>query len=567
MFAQRCEHVWSCCTLGWSCDQTCEHVWSCSTLGRSCDKTCEYVWSCRTLGWSCDAGTACSLVLLQVTTAMGNKSQGQTPTSNPTITNSYPTDAMVTGQPMRAGRSQAPMAAATGTARAGSGTMVRDGGRDAGKQEDIGNFINNSMSQLRRSPPAVSGNSTEIEQKCKSSTTPQPQKRNRPQQNANDKKPFSYAQALKTKSSKLPEGVCRTPNSKLSSRSQTPSESSLVGGKEPLKGMGHGSGGNPGPPSGSPPLGYGGEGGTNSLDASGDDSLDLEFRSNSVLSLTTPTESVTSDRSTSRQSLSVAVDSAQRLDDDIQRATSNPGNDEGNELSGNDNAEVPLVIDAQNEHVQVNPPEDSPRLPPVIPDPPPTDQFKPPSPVATPNNPHPPTPEHSAPPPPPDSTATLSSPIPSQPATSSLQQDTTTRIEARQQSPVPPGLSPNKEHHDRSKSPSPPLVGEVNSSSSSAQVFKTLQQVAATRRTSDDNDGDKDRSSPHQAHLMAAAQKPLLGEKDIHSLRLAQPQRVQEAVLPNPVPTMTSILPHPPPIGVGLPSQQQHHHLPLRPPG
>ena len=539
---------------------------------------------------SCDAGTACSLVLLQVSTATaGTKSHGHPTRATPTTSNStYPTETMATsGQPMRAGRSQAAAAAEVGVvgggARGGgSGEGVvstKEVGRDRKRQDNDGNLIVNHTSRVAGSLPMTAGgngSATSVtSEQCTGGKTTTPSggqgqaQRGKPQQD----KPFSYAQALKTKSSpfsKLPEGsVSRPSSSKLSSRSQTPSESSLLGGgggKEVIM-------------QGATPHGHGNH-------TSADDSLDFDLRSSSALSIT---DSITSERSASRQSLNnLPLDTpSQRADEESEIKLSVDARRERNDSEGDDSInDITFMEPARLEHEQTD------IAPVLIPDPsPPTNQFRAPSPVNTTltvN--HPPQPatteyinKH------PGQRSAL--PTPSQQSSSTEKhEDAVTFVdsEIRPHSPrmlppaPPPGLSPNKEHLYKSPGTSPQrpsMAGEIDPSQT--RVFDSLQQLEQAPPTGlgdDEVDGSvKSRSSQDQATaiLMSSSQKPPSsgGKEGVHSLMLPFPggrSPGQDGVLPNPTapPIMTSILPHPPTntqMGFATPPQQTH--LPLRPPG
>ena len=537
---------------------------------------------------SCDAGTACSLVLLQVSTATaGTKSQGHPTRATPTTSNStHPTETMATSrQPTRAGRSQAAVEVGVvgGGAREGM-VSTKEVGRDRQHQDNDGNYNNTNCGA---GPSPVAGGSTAVaEQNASRSTTPAQGQGQAQRSKAQQEKPFSYAQALKTKSSPFSKppsegGVCRAPSSKLSSRSQTPSESSLLGGKEGMM------------TKGTPPHGQ--------------DSLDFELRSSSALSITTATDSVTSERSPSRQSFPVDSSSQRGEEEFGMKVTF----DTRTERSEYDESEGITFMGPQLDYEQASVAERSPIAPPpmIASNPsPPTNQFRAPSPAARSASPvnttstinHPSATEYanqhpgqrSAPP----TQATQQSP-----SAQNQEDKSTTFIERRAPhspamlSPVPPpGLSPNKEHPYKSPGTSPQhpsMAGEADPSiGAQAQIFKALQQLEHTPPPGglgdDETDGsEKNRQPPDQAAaiLLPPSQKPPASDDNkegVQSLMLPSlprgrsPQQQQDVsgsgglggagVLPSPAtPHMTSILPHPPAIATTL----QQAHLPLRPPG
>ena len=553
---------------------------------------------------SCDAGTACSLVLLQVSTATaGTKSQGHPTRATPTTPNSsHSTETMATsGQPTRAGRSQAAVEVGV--------VSTKEVGRDRKRPDNDGNFNVNRTSRVTgASPVGAGGGGTALaEQNVSGSTTPTPGQAQAQRGKAQQEKPFSYAQALKTKSSPFSKpssaeggGVYRAPSSKMSSRSQTPSESSLLGGKEGVM------------MKGAPP-----HPGANHTSV--EDSLDFELRSSSALSITTASESVTSERSASRQSLPLDA-SSQRGEEEC-GVKPPPAFDTRTERSDYDDSEGITFMGPQLDYEQA---ERSPIAPPpmMTSDPSlPTNQFRVPSPAArsaSPIN---------------STTVTVNHPSANQcpgqrsapPTQQSIQQspsiqnqeDKATFSERRAPphspaalSPVPPGLSPNKEHQYKSPGASPQhpsMAGETDASSIGAQVeaFKVLQQLEQTPSSSGLVDNETDGSNKSMqpptdsdaAILLPSSNKPPPpapsssdGSKDPLMLPLpmdrsplAQQQQQQQqdgggggpGVLPNPSPSlaapphMTSILPHPPTNSqmgfAGTPPQQAH--LPLRPPG
>ena len=480
-----------------------------------------------------------------------------------------------------------------GGAREGM-VSTKEVGRDRKRQDNDGNYNINRTNRVTGPSPVAGGSIAIAEQSANRSTTPG-QGQGQPQRSkAQQEKPFSYAQALKTKSSPFSKppsegGVCRAPSSKLSSRSQTPSESSLLGGKEGVMVM-----------KGAPPHGHGSGGNHTSIE----DSLDFELRSSSALSITTATDSVTSERSASRQSLS--VDTSQRGEEELKVAF-----DTRAEKSDYDDSEGITFMGPQLDYEQA---ERSPIAPPplIASDPsPPTNQFRAPSPAARSASPV-------------NTTITVNHPSATEyanqhpgqrsaPPTQSTQQSpnqedkAATFIEGRVPhsptalSPVPPpGLSPNKEHPYKSSGTSPQhpsVAGEADPSiGAQAQAFKALQQLEPTPPPSglgdDETDGsEKNRQPPEQAAaiLLPPSQKqPALDDskEGVQSLMLplpgGQPPQQQQdisgsggpggtGVLPSPATPhiMTSILPHPPPnsqMGFATTPPQQAH-LPLRPPG
>ena len=557
---------------------------------------------------SCDAGTACSLVLLQVSMATaGTKSQGHPTRATPTTPNSsHSTETMATsGQPTRAGRSQAAVEVGVVGGGAREGVVSTKGDRKC--PDNDGNFnINRTSRVTGASPVGAGGGGTALaEQSVSGSTTPTPGQGQAQRGRAQQEKPFSYAQALKTKSSPFSKppsaeggGGYRAPSSKMSSRSQTPSESSLLGGKEGviMKGaLPH----------------------TGANHASVDDSLDFELRSSSALSITTASESVMSERSASRQSLPLDAPSQRGEECGVKP----PAFDTRTERSDYDDSEGITFMGPQLDYEQA---ERSPIAPPPMmsSDPsPPTNQFRAPSPAArsaspvntttttvTVNHPeyanqHPG--QRSAPP-----TQQLTQQSPS----AQNQEDKETTFSERRAPPLspaalspvpPPGLSPNKEHQYKSPGASPQhpsMAGETDASLIGAQAgaFKVLQQLEQTPPSSGLGDNETDGSNKNIRHspdrdaaiLLPSSHKPPPapsssdGSKDSLMLPLPvdRPPLVQQqqdiggggpGVLPNPSPSlvapphMTSILPHPPTNSqmgfAGTPPQQAH--LPLRPPG
>ncbi len=563
---------------------------------------------------SCDAGTACSLVLLQVSTATaGTKSQGHPTRATPTTPNStHPTETMATsGQPTRAGRSQAVVE--VGVVGGGAREVTKEVGRDRKRPENDGNFNINRTNRVTGASPvgpgSGGGDTALVEQSGSGSTTPtqgQGQvQRNRAQQD----KPFSYAQALKTKSSPFSKppsaeggGGYRAPSSKMSSRSQTPSESSLLGGKEGviMKGAPPHAGGN---------------------HASVEDSLDFELRSSSALSITTASDSVTSDRSASRQSLPLDA-SSQRGEEEC---GVKPAFDTRTEKSDYDDSEGITFMGPQLDYEQV---ERSPIAPPpmMTSDPsPPTNQLRASSPAARSASPvnittitvnHPSATEYANQHPgqrsaPPTQQSTQQSP-----SAQNQKDKATSFIERRAPphspaalSPVPPpGLSPNKEHQFKSPGASPhhpSMAGETNPSiGAQAEAFKVLQQLEHTPSSGGLGDNETDSSNKNvqpppdsrdAAILLPSSHKPspsssseggkesLMFPLPMDRSPLAQQQQSTDlgsgggpGVLPNPIPSlaaphMTSILPHPPTNSqmgfASTPPHAQQAHLPLRPPG
>ena len=461
---------------------------------------------------------------------------------------------------------------------------AKEVGRDRKRPDNDGNFIINRTSRTAGSSPVgAGGNATMTEENSNRSTTPSQGQSQAQRNKAQQDKPFSYAQALKTKSSPLSKppsaegGGYRAPSSKPSSGSQTPSESSLLGGKDgaTMKGASphnHGSRGN---------------------HASVEDSLDFELRSSSALSITTATDSVSSERSASRQSLPPDT-SSQRGEEEC---GTKAAFDTRTEKSDYDDSEGITFMGPQLDYEQV---ERSPVAPPPMTtlDPsPPTNQFKGPSPTARSASPvntttvtvtgytnqHPG--QRSAPPTQPSTQQS--------PSTQDPEDKTATFIERRQPattlSPVPPpGLSPNKEHPYTS--PHHPSLAKE------ADVFQALQQQLEqtpppTGLGEDETDGSKKNRQPADqaaAILLSppSQKQPPVSPDDsregVQSLMLPLPgdqrspqqrQAVNNSggpgegagVLPSPAvpPHMTSILPHPP--AIATPPQQAH--LPLRPPG
>ena len=541
---------------------------------------------------SCDAGTACSLVLLQVSTVTaGTKSQGHPTHATPTTPNStHSTETMATSsQPTRAGRSQA--AAEVGMVGGGSKegmVSTKDVGRDRKKQNNDGNFLINHTSRVTGSSPVSGGNTSAVAEQSagggRSTTPAQGQQGQAQRSKAQQEKPFSYAQALKTKSSPFskpsPEGaMCRASSSKLSSRSQTPSESSLLGG------------GKEGMMKGALPHSHGSEGNHGSVE----DSLDFDLRSSSALSIATATDSVTSEHSVSRQSLPLDISSQRGEEECGMKAAF----DTRNERSEIEDSEGITFMGPQLDYDQTSVAERSPLAPPpmITADPsPPTNQFRAPSPAVRAASPinttitvnHPSATEYAN-----QHTGQKSAPPMSSqqsPSTPKHEDKATTFIERRAPH-SPPGLSPNKEHPYKSPGISPQHPSMTGETGAQAQVFKSLQQLehAPPPRGLEDDEtdgGDKNRPPPDQAAaiLIPSSQKPsaLDGTKeDVHSLMLPLPggrslqhqQNVSSGpggagVLPSPA--MTSILPHPPAnsqMGFAATPPQQQAHLPLRPPG
>ena len=556
---------------------------------------------------SCDAGTACSLVLLQVSTATaGTKTQGHPTRATPTTSNStHPTETMATsGQPTRAGRSQAvaDVGMVGGGARE-SMVSTKEMGRDRKRPDSDGNFNINRSSHV--TGPSPVGNTAVTEQSGSRNPTPSQGQDQTQSSKAQQDKPFSYAQALKTKSSPYSKplssaegGLYRASSSKLSSRSQTPSESSLLGGKDGMMMKGA-------------PSSQAGGGNHASID----DSLDFELRSSSALSITTATDSVTSERSASRQSLSLDV-SAQRGEEGCGMKAAF---DTRTEKSDYDDSEGITFMGPQLDYEQV---ERSPiAAPPVLTADPstPTNQFRAPSPAARSSSPitttstgvtinHPSAAEYAHRHPGQRSIPPTQEPLPQQqsPSVHNQEDRATTFIERRGPihspsalSPVPPPgtISPNKEHPYKSPGTSPqhPSVAE-EATRTQAGVFQALQQqleqtpppAPSGLGDSQTDSSEKSRqqlqadktaaillSPPSQKHPPAA---PDVDKDGVQSLMLSslpgsqQPQHQDVSgggagVLPNPVAAtpahMTSILPHPPTIAT--PPQQTH--LPLRPPG
>ena len=504
-------------------------------------------------------------MLLQVTTAMGNKSTGQATHATPTTTSSAhnPTDAMVTIQPTRAGRSQAVMTSSgdegggrgvvmAGVERGGGEeALVKDVGREGKRSENNGNFLTNHSSHVTGKAPPNSattrggGNSRGVgngEQKGLQSTTPtQQQSQTQQQQQKGKAQVFSYAQALKTTSSKGGDSTTgRPPSSKLSSRSQTPSESSLLGvGKDMIKGANHGN-------SGSPVLSGRDDKGAGFLH---DDSLDFDLRSNSALSVAT--DSIISERSASRQSLGLPIDS-QPGDDAAHEATvSKSGGEEGEEVTEEvhvNATSMSLLADAKLERDLI---ESRSHIPPLLPNPS-TEQFTPPSPVKT----SPITPRNHPQPPtvtvPPLQTSAPSTPTQA-PPTSVDQQEVERVLQTPPPAlPVSPGLAP--ENYPRVSSPQ---LARGSDPASSTRVFDAMKHQ--TPPTSGLADGKE--------VLMSAAQKRAERKEEDISVMLPLPLRSGEGMLPNPLPTMSSILPHPPGTQIGFTAHQQQPHLPLHPPG
>ena len=518
-------------------------------------------------------------MLLQVTTAMGNKSQGHaTPTTSSSAhnnNNNNPPDAMVTSQPMRAGRSQAAMTSGTG---GGEGMAEREGGavrdgRERKRPENDGNILTNHTSELTGS--AASGSAKGGEQKNGRNATPAGSQSPAPQSRGKVQT-ASYAQVLKTKSSshstKLPDGATgRPPSSKLSSRSQTPSECSLLGGGKEMaaKGTPRSSGGN----SGSPVLSFRDDKGTAFLHMSGEDSVDFDLRSNSALSIATAPDSVVSERSASRQSVNLPLDSSQRVVE---------AQEVSNKLSGEGREEMPEVLSG-NSVLRATDSELDRDTTSLVANTP-TDQFLPPSPTTT-----SPTPfktatsskPHTVPVAPPTAAvaALMTSPpsMPSQPPPTSMEKQENTAV-AREMRPTSPppfasgsGLvppSPGLMKENTSQVVSPSFIRESESSSSCLPVRDSLPQPLEKAPPTAGLAGDNGEVTG-SALLMSATQKPSEGKEEEQNLISLLPMKSREGVLPNPTPTMSSILPHPPTAQMTFAStqQQQQPHLPLRPPG
>ena len=466
-----------------------------------------------------------------------------------------------------------------GVAEGGAGQTITDVGRDRKRSEQDGNFIftHGSHMTATSSPATSSGSVSDVG----SSELKNVQSINTPGQaqhqrvNTQSEKPFSYAQALKTKSSpysKLPEGTSyRPPSSKLSSRSQTPSESSLLGGggKDLIKGVTHG----PAGMSGSPVLGYRQDKGAG---LSLEDSVDFDLRSNSALSVA----SVTSDRSASRQSINIPLDAPQQVDD---AQESKPV---GGGRRDEDDTEA-LLTEPNVQHKRCDLPESSSHIPPspLLPVPP-TKQMRPPSPSVTssstvtlttvysPQSVRTEFTEHQAVP-----VAHTSAPsTPAQPSQHLIHEEggmfASRDRGSHSPPPPPPPLSESKEIYH---SPGAPATSLAESPTASAQVFDTLQSLeqappmappTTVLPNRDELDSaEKSKSMQEASALMSGGQKPSEA-KGGHDLMLTLPLRSREGVLPSPpIPTMSSILPHPPGGQMGFATQPGQSQLPLRPPG
>lgn len=528
---------------------------------------------------SCDAGTACSLVLLQVSTATaGTKSQGQPTRATPTSSNS--TETMATGgQPMRAGRSQA-AAAEVGMVGDGEGVVSsKELGRDRKRQENDGNFVMNCASRASGPSPIAGGGDTSTtctvaEQTVTDrSSTPALGQAQAQRGKGQQDKPFSYAQALKTKSSPfskppLEGGVARSSRSKLSSRSETPSESSLLGagGGMIMKGApqhNHSSGGNP---------------------ACVEDS-ETELRSGSALSITTATDSVVSDRSASRQGLAVIDTSSRREEEECTFDTRK----ETIESEYNEAGDSITFMGPRLKHESVvSVTQTPPRIAPMVVS----------SDLSSTTN------QYVAPSP---STAASVSPVstahsadtdyPNQhsaqmlaPPTLEQSVEATTFIGCERSSHSPTMLSPgpppiltlNKEHQYTSPGASPQQPSDP-STGAQAQGLKVIHQFEEEAPPSGLGDEEADgcgKDRPPAVFLPPSQKPPTIEAKDdVHDMMLplqeGRSSRQENSggggggVLPNPVlPHLTSILPHPPTSSqLGFPAPPQQPHLPLRPPG
>ena len=432
------------------------------------------------------------------------------------------------------------------------------GGRERKRQdENDGNLMNQSVAETSGAAEVGGARSTTPGQSQGQRSRSQP-----------DKPAFSYAQALKKVSpsphSRAPEGGnSRPPSSKVSSRSQTPSESSLLaGGRDLIKGAT--------PGSDSPSLGYRDEKGSDPAGCRGDE-LDVDFGSSSVVSSGSVSDG--GERSASRQSLPPGPTEGAGSAQDADRSKSNENERE-------DEAVKPKATSFESDRTR-----DSPLMSPVI------QRTNPPS--------HP---TDIAPP----TVTSLSQNIHSEPTRSEVEGqlrvgdsssvstlpthpvapptvaqqpsgNTGNRVEAT------PPLPSSEESQHESMLPLPGAGGD--NTSNNAQVIETLLEHAPPTATPTPGlvhapptatpapglaafkEEEKLRSLSKGEALMSAGQKPSNGKEDHHNLTLPLPGKAREGVLPSPATPMSSILPHPPGTQMAFAAHQHQLHLPLRPPG